>query len=137
MGECTRNIYEARILGSRKAFDNNIEGQKVLTFRTGDRIKIGGVDIQPVHVDHSIPAAYGFLLYCSEVTIAYTGDFRRHGTAPHLTKDFVEAVQDNEYSKKPQQLFKDVKVSQLLIFLNPILTASARCKKLLKPMVGS
>ncbi len=95
MGECTRNIYEARILGSRKAFDNDIEGQKILTFRTGDRIKIGGVDIQPVHVDHSIPAAYGFILYCSEVTIAYTGDFRRHGTAPHLTKDFVEAVQDN------------------------------------------
>jgi len=48
---------------------------------------------QPVHVDHSIPAAYGFIVFCSDLTIAYTGDFRRHGTAPHLTKDFVEAVQ--------------------------------------------
>ena len=94
MGECTRNIFEARLQGQRKTFDADIEGQKILTFRTGDRIKIGGVDIQPVHVDHSIPAAYGFIIFCSETTIAYTGDFRRHGTAPQLTKDFVEAVQD-------------------------------------------
>ncbi len=95
MGECTRTIYEARIEGSRKTFDTDTEGQKISTFRTGDRVKIGGVEIQPIHVDHSIPAAYGMIIHCSEITIVYTGDFRRHGAAPHLTEDFVKAVQKN------------------------------------------
>ena len=93
MGECTRTIFEARLLGSRKVFDTDIEGQTILTFRTGDRVKIGGIEILPIHVDHSIPAAYGFIIHCSELTIVYTGDFRRHGTAPHLTEDFIAAIQ--------------------------------------------
>jgi ribonuclease J len=93
MGECTRIIFEARLQGSRKTFDTDIEGQTIRTFRTGDRIKIGNVEVKPIHVDHSIPAAYGFIIHCSEATIVYTGDFRRHGTAPQLTEDFVEAVQ--------------------------------------------
>jgi ribonuclease J len=93
MGECTRTIFEARLQGARKTFDTNIEGQSILTFRTGDRLKIGGVEIQPIHVDHSIPAAYGFIIYCSEISIVYTGDFRRHGTRPELTEDFVKAIQ--------------------------------------------
>lgn len=93
MGECTRIIFEARLQGSRKTFDTDIEGQTIRTFRTGDRIKIGNVDVRPIHVDHSIPAAYGFIIHCSDATIIYTGDFRRHGTAPQLTEDFVEAIQ--------------------------------------------
>jgi ribonuclease J len=93
MGECTRRIYEARLKGSRKAFDTNIEGQQVHTFTTGDKLQLDGVEIIPVHVDHSIPAAYGFLIHCSEATIVYTGDFRRHGARPQLTQDFIDAVQ--------------------------------------------
>ncbi len=93
MGECTRTIFEARLEGSRKTFDSDIEGQTIKTFRTGDTVKIGGVDIRPVHVDHSIPAAYGFIVHCSELSIVYTGDFRRHGTVPHLTADFVHEIQ--------------------------------------------
>ncbi len=94
MGECTRTLFEARLQGLRKVFDTNIEGQTINTFRTGDRVKIGGVEVQPIHVDHSIPAAYGFIIHCSEITLVYTGDFRRHGTLPQLTEDFVQAVQD-------------------------------------------
>jgi ribonuclease J len=94
MGECTRTIFEARLQGLRKAFETNIEGQTIRTFRTGEQVRIGGVEIQPVHVDHSIPAAYGFIIHCSEITLIYTGDFRRHGTAPQLTEDFVHAIQD-------------------------------------------
>ncbi len=93
MGECTRRIYEARLKGSRKAFDTNIEGQQVHTFTTGDKLQLDGVELIPVHVDHSIPAAYGFLIHCSEATIVYTGDFRRHGARPKLTQDFIEVVQ--------------------------------------------
>ncbi len=93
MGECTRRIFEARLQGARKVFDTDIEGLKLETFRTGGRIKIGNVEAYPIHVDHSIPAAYGFIIHCSEASIVYTGDFRRHGTRPQLTQDFVSAVQ--------------------------------------------
>ena len=93
MGECTRTIFEARLQGTRKSFDTDIEGQTIKTFRTGNRVKLNGIEIQPVHVDHSIPAAYGFIIYCSEITIVYTGDFRRHGALPQLTEDFIKAIQ--------------------------------------------
>jgi ribonuclease J len=93
LGDCTRRIFEARLHGARKLFDTDIEGQTLKTFRTGDRVKIGNVEAYPIHVDHSIPAAYGFIIHCSEASIIYTGDFRRHGTRPELTQDFVDAVQ--------------------------------------------
>lgn len=32
-------------------------------FRTGHKIKVGGITVEPVHVDHSIPAAYGFIIH--------------------------------------------------------------------------
>src|SRR4030042_5355051 len=32
-------------------------------FRTGDKIKVGNLTIEPIHVDHSIPAAYGFIIH--------------------------------------------------------------------------
>ena len=35
------------------------------TFRTGRKIKIRNLVVEPIHVDHSIPAAYGFLIHRS------------------------------------------------------------------------
>jgi ribonuclease J len=95
MGDCTRGIFEARLLGSKTSFDTNIDGLQIHNFTTGDKIRVGGVEVEPVHVDHSIPAAYAFIVHCSEATIVYTGDFRRHGTRPKLTQDFVDAVQES------------------------------------------
>ena len=48
-------------------------------FRTGQKIKVDGLTVEPIAVDHSIPAAYGFLIHTSEGTVAYTGDLRRQG----------------------------------------------------------
>ena len=62
------------------------------TFRTGDKLKIDGVDARPVHVDHSVPAAYGHILHCPSGTVVYTGDLRRHGPHASMTDDFVEAA---------------------------------------------
>ncbi len=59
-------------------------------FRTGNKIKIDNVTVEPIHVDHSIPAAYGFIIHTSAGPLVYTGDLRRHGPRKDLTEDFIE-----------------------------------------------
>jgi ribonuclease J len=75
-------------------FESDIEGIQFRTFRTGAKIQIGSISVHPCHVDHSVPAAYGFVLQCSEGAIAYTGDFRMHGGKPEMTDDFVELASE-------------------------------------------
>lgn len=65
-------------------------------FRTGHKIKIDNVTVEPVHVDHSIPAAYGFIIYTSEGLVVYTGDLRRHGPRKDLTEDFIAKAKSCE-----------------------------------------
>lgn len=66
------------------------------TFRTGDKICVGDIEVEPIHVDHSIPAAYGFVFHTSEGSVVYTGDLRRHGPRKDMTEDFVETAKDCE-----------------------------------------
>lgn len=68
--------------------------RKFVLFRTGDKLLIDSVEIEPVHVDHSVPGAYGFIIYTSEGAVVYTGDFRMHGTNPELTVDFIEKAKE-------------------------------------------
>ena len=72
--------------------DGELIQRKAHTFRTGDRLNIGSMEIEPIHVDHSIPGAYGFIIYTSEGTIVYTGDVRLHGSKPQTTQEFVEKI---------------------------------------------
>jgi len=66
----------------------------VNTFRTGDKFKVGSLEVEPIHVDHSVPGAYGFIIYTSEGPIAYTGDIRLHGTKSQMTRDFIEKAKE-------------------------------------------
>ena len=66
------------------------------TFRTGDKVEVDGLIIEPVHVDHSIPAAYGFLIHTSEGTIVYTGDLRAHGPRKDMTEEFADRARESE-----------------------------------------
>ncbi|RLI10293.1 MBL fold metallo-hydrolase [Candidatus Bathyarchaeota archaeon] len=66
------------------------------TFRTGDRIRIGHVEVKPIHVDHSIPGAYGFIVHTSAGAVVYTGDIRAHGPKHEMTEEFLEAARAAE-----------------------------------------
>ena len=52
------------------------------------------MEIFPVHVDHSIPAAYAFLFCTSAGLVVYSGDFRMHGPLSHMTTDFLNKVKE-------------------------------------------
>jgi ribonuclease J len=87
-GETTSLIHEAYSESSSSPLD----GHPIRKLRTGDRFRVGPMEFVPVHVDHSIPGAYGFVIHTSEGTMAYTGDFRFHGPAGAMTLDFVEVA---------------------------------------------
>lgn len=70
--------------------------RKFKLFRTGDHLTIDSVDIEPIHVDHSVPGSYGFIIYTSKGPIVYTGDLRMHGTNPSMTKEFIERAKEEK-----------------------------------------
>lgn len=64
--------------------------RRIITFKTGTKLKIGDLEVEPIHVDHSVPGSYGFIIYTSAGPIVYTGDVRMHGTKPEMTKEFID-----------------------------------------------
>ena len=58
----------------------------------GTPVHLGNLEVVPYPVDHSIPGAYGYLIRTSSGTVAYTGDFRKHGPRAPLTDKFLEAA---------------------------------------------
>ena len=91
-GETTKTILTCLMETGNRSFEFNFEGVDFRGFRTGDKVSIGGVEVEPVHVDHSVPGAYGFIIHTSCGPVVYTGDFRAHGTRPEMTEDFVSAA---------------------------------------------
>ncbi len=66
--------------------------REIQTFRTTPKetINVDSIEVEPVHVDHSIPGCYGFIIRTSDSIIVYSGDLRMHGNKPSLTAEFVE-----------------------------------------------
>lgn len=95
-GETTATILKALDETRVSRFEFDLEGVNFKTFRTGDKIRIGSVEVEPIHVDHSVPGAYGFLIHTSSGTVAYTGDFRLHGSKPEMSRDFIQAAAASE-----------------------------------------
>ena len=98
-GETTSLIHDAYSASTGSPLD----GHLIRKFRTGDKFTIGPMEFHPIHVDHSIPGAYGFVIHTSEGTMAYTGDFRFHGPAGSMTRDFVDSARQ----EKPKLLLTE------------------------------
>ncbi|NVM16421.1 MAG: hypothetical protein HWN80_01805 [Candidatus Lokiarchaeota archaeon] len=94
-GVFTKKIISAYYKCSTVSICNNYGGLDWNLFRTGDVLDIKGLEIIPVHVDHSIPAAYGFIIKMSKCNIVYTGDFRMHGPLSAMTQDFLQQITKN------------------------------------------
>jgi ribonuclease J len=102
-GETTATIIRALYETRTKSLESDISGLKFETFRTGSKIRLGSVEVEPIHVDHSVPAAYGFIVHTSGGTLVYTGDLRVHGTKPQMTHDFIERARQ----EKPDALLAE------------------------------
>jgi len=50
----------------------NVKDISFKFFRTGDTIALDDLEIEPLHVDHSVPGAYGFIIYTSNGAVVYT-----------------------------------------------------------------
>jgi ribonuclease J len=88
-GVVTQRIILAQAESSKAVMGNFYEGLIWKLFRTGNVINIKGLKIYPIHVDHSIPAAYGFIFNTSEGLLVYSGDFRMHGPLSSMTEDLI------------------------------------------------
>ncbi|MEM2875958.1 MAG: MBL fold metallo-hydrolase [Candidatus Bathyarchaeia archaeon] len=95
-GETTGNILRAISEMSRATLELNFEGLEFNSFRTGDKIKIGSVEVEPIHVDHSVPGAYGFVVRTTSGSLIYTGDFRVHGIKPEMTFEFLDKAANED-----------------------------------------
>ena len=95
-GETTRTILNALSEIRRSDLEFSVTDLNFKTFRTGKKIKIGSIEVEPFHVDHSIPGAYGLVIHTSNGSVVYTGDFRDHGAKPMMTHDFVEGAENSE-----------------------------------------
>ena len=95
-GETTQTIMQTLSEVRRADLEFNVADIGFKTFRTGKKITVGSLEIEPIHVDHSVPGAYGFVIHTSNGSIVYTGDFRDHGAKPEMTQEFVEKAKNAE-----------------------------------------
>jgi len=95
-GETTRIILQALSEVRRANLEFSVSDIEFKSFRTGQKITVDNLEIEPFHVDHSIPGAYGFVIHTSNGAVVYTGDFRDHGAKPEMTRDFVENAEKAE-----------------------------------------
>ncbi|MCR4429167.1 MAG: MBL fold metallo-hydrolase [Caldiserica bacterium] len=94
VGETGRLILNSLGVTRFRQIDNDLSELQFRTFRTGSTLKVGRMEIEPIHVDHSIPGSYGFIVHTSQGPMVYTGDFRLHGPNSHLSWDFLNRAKE-------------------------------------------
>ncbi len=91
MGEAASRIVNLNVLLRRGKWRSEVN-----SFSTGSVLDVKGFKVVPVHVDHSVPGSYGFIVECCGKVVAYTGDMRMHGPRHDLTKDFLDKLASEE-----------------------------------------
>jgi ribonuclease J len=62
-------------------------------FKSGDKMQVKNLTFRPIHVEHSTPGAYAFIIERPDGNIVYTGDLRMHGQAAEMTEEFISAAE--------------------------------------------
>jgi ribonuclease J len=88
VGESTRVLLEAIEASTMMRYGEH----PWRTFTDRQSVRVGGIEVVPFPVDHSVPFAYGFLVRTSGGTLVYTGDFRHHGPRADDTHAFFQAA---------------------------------------------
>jgi ribonuclease J len=89
MGHATQKIIETYGNLYRDLVDIGVHN-RVETFKSGDKIELKHMLFCPVHVEHSTPGAYGYVIEAGEDrNIVFSGDFRRHGPKQEYTDEFI------------------------------------------------
>jgi ribonuclease J len=88
MGHGTHAIMDAyaNLYGSFAKYGEH----DVKEFKSGDRIEVGGMTFRPIHVEHSTPGAYGYIIERDGGNMVFTGDLRMHGQAAEMTEEFID-----------------------------------------------
>jgi len=97
LGECTKLILDS-VQQTVSGMQLYSEENRIEVFRTGKEIRVGPVSLKPIHVDHSVPGSYGYLIETSDGAIAYTGDLRMHGTRADMTHEFIKRAAESDVS---------------------------------------
>ena len=138
-GETAKTMIVARELAStgqrteyRIASLSSSQGEQVYKkfqpFRTGDILNIGSIKLEPIHVDHSVPGAYGFIIYTSDGVIAYTGDFRLHGPKAAMSMEFID---------KAKQVHPDVLITEATNIVDAKMVSESEVEEKIRHIVST
>src|SRR5262245_56093212 len=94
-GVDTKNLIDIRGDYGQSGWNSHFDHLDWQTLRTGGHFDLPDADMRvwPIHVDHSVPASYAFIVEAGGKRIAYTGDIRMHGARRDLTDDFLAELQ--------------------------------------------
>jgi ribonuclease J len=89
MGHGTKTIYDT-YSALYPGFTPKLDNHNVNLFKSSDKFKIKHLTVDPTHVEHSIPGAYGHIIHTSKGPVVYSGDFRLHGPKSGYTEEFIK-----------------------------------------------
>jgi len=84
----------ARVLRALTDAGEGLEGGDPdwIEVEEGSPVEFGPIRIERFPVDHDVPGASGYLVHTSDGSLAFTGDYRFHGSHPELSWEFAERV---------------------------------------------